>query len=358
MSAAPAIRLRGVSKSFGAHRVLDDVDLDVEAGSLVVLLGRSGAGKSTLLRLVAGLEQPDAGTVEVGGRVVADPRSRVPAERRGVGMVFQSLELWPHMTAAENVAFGLEGRPRGASAASHPRVLAAAEQVGLPRDLLGRRPATLSGGERQRVAIARAMAPEPAVVLYDEPLANLDPERRAEIRRLLRALRARGGTSVLYVTHDAAEALEMGDAVAVLDGGRVVDRGAPHALYAEARTLAGARALGPVSVLPARAAGDALETALGAFARPRDGAAVAAVGLRPEQVAPADGAGGASALVVDAYPCGPDWAFSARLAGSGEVVSGRSRAALAVGSTVQVAARGTPMTFAETDAARAAGEAS
>jgi iron(III) transport system ATP-binding protein len=351
VSPAPAaIRLRGVVRAYGARRVLDGIDLDVPAGSLSVLLGRSGAGKSTLLRLVAGLDDPDAGRVEVGGVVVADPRSRVPAERRGVGMVFQSLELWPHMTAAENVAFGLAGRPRGARAATHPRVLEVAEQVGLSRDLLARRPPTLSGGERQRVAIARALAPDPAVVLYDEPLANLDPERRAEVRRLLRALRARGGATVLYVTHDAAEALEMGDAVAVLDGGRVVDRGAPNDLYRSPRTVAGARALGPVTVLPAREGPRGLETDLGVLPRPPGGdgpagrGVVAAVGLRPEQIAPVEG-GGVAAEVVDAYPCGADWAFSARLSGSGAVVSGRSRAALSVGSVVRLASSGAPIAF-------------
>src|SRR5204863_10071987 len=181
------------------------------AGSLTVLLGESGAGKSTLLRLVAGLETPDAGTIALGDRTVSEANRRlVPAERRGVGMVFQSLELWPHMTVAENLAFGLEGRPRGGAAERSTRVLEVAGAVGLPTHLLARRPPTLSGGERQRVAIARALAPRPAVLLYDEPLANLDPSRRAEVRSLVRSLVAATGTSALYVTHDPSEALEVG----------------------------------------------------------------------------------------------------------------------------------------------------
>jgi ABC-type sugar transport system ATPase subunit len=216
--------------------------------------------------------------------------------------------------------------------------------VGFPRDLLRARPPTLSGGERQRVAIARALAPEPAVVLYDEPLANLDPERRGEIRRLLRSLRSQGVATVLYVTHDAAEALEMGDSVAVLSGGRIVDHGRPEDVYRAPSTVAGARALGPVTVLEAREGARDVATALGALAAPRSGP-LAAVGLRPEQVTPVE-SGGAAAEVVDAYPCGADWAFSARLEGSGVVVAGRSPAALAVGSRVALAVRGTPIGFA------------
>ncbi len=344
MSDSPlAVRLRGVAKSFGGRPVLAGVDLDVPQGSLVVLLGTSGAGKSTLLRLVAGLETADEGTIEVEGTLVSDPSPRVPSERRGVAMVFQTLELWPHMTAAENVAFGLPGRPRGKRAATHPRVAEVAREVGLPEDLLGRRPPTLSGGERQRVAIARALAPRPAVVLYDEPLANLDPERRTEIRSLIRHLKANGAASMLYVTHDASEALEMGDSIAVLDGGRVVDLGAPAHLYRSPATVAGARALGAVSVVPASARDGLVTTALGAFPAERPGA-VAALGVRPEQVVPA-ASGGVAAEILDCFPRGPDWEFTARLVPAGNLVRGRSPSPLASGQRVGLAVSGTPLLF-------------
>jgi ABC-type Fe3+/spermidine/putrescine transport system ATPase subunit len=321
-TSAPALRLRGVSKSWGGRRVLSDVDLEAPGGRILVLLGASGAGKSTLLRIVAGLEDADDGAVEVGGLVVADPRPLVPAHRRGVGMVFQSLELWPHMTVAENVAFGLEGRPRGASAARHPRVLEVAALVGVPAALLDRSPATLSGGERQRVAIARALAPGPSVLLYDEPLANLDPARRADLRRLVRRLREEGRTTVVYVTHDANEALEMGDRLAVLDEGRVVDEGTPESVYRAPRCLASARALGPASVVP-----------LG------DGAAGRVGVLRPEQVVPASD--GIAAVVQDVHAAPGGFVFEARTA-DGRLLLGRSEASLARGASVRLAVVGKP----------------
>jgi len=346
---APAsVSLRGVVRRFEGRSVLAGVDLDAPAGRLLVLLGRSGAGKSTILRLVAGLDAPDAGRIEVGGVAVADPAMRVPAERRGVGMVFQSLELWPHMTVAENVAFGLPGRPRGRAALAHARVREVCGQVGLPEALQRRRPPTLSGGERQRAAIARALAPSPRVLLYDEPLANLDPERRADVRRLVRRLRAETDCTVIYVTHDAAEALEMGDAVAVLEAGRVVDGGPPEHVYAHPRSLASARALGAVSEVTARPGVGGFETPFGAFPplaaegpSAARGEGTARVGLlRPEQVSPS--ATGVPAEVVDAYPVAGGYAFAARLMPSGPVVLGRSDERLAAGAAVRLALAGRP----------------
>ncbi len=340
----PSVSLRGVVRRYEGRPVLAGVDLDAEEGRLLVLLGRSGAGKSTLLRLVAGLDAPDEGRIELGGVAVADPRVRVPAERRGVGMVFQTLELWPHMTVAENVAFGLPGRPRGRGALAHARVREVCDQVGLPEDLARRRPPTLSGGERQRVAIARALAPSPRVLLYDEPLANLDPERRGEIRRLVRRLRAETGGTVIYVTHDASEALEMGDAVAVLEAGRVVDRGPPEQVYAHPRTLASARALGAVSEVAAEPVAGGYATAFGAFPAPEP--AFAAGGgrrigvLRPEQVSPS--ATGVAAEVVDSFPVAGGFAFAARLSPSGSVLAGRSGTRLAPGAQVRLALAGSP----------------
>jgi len=329
--------LEGLERRFpGASRpALDGLDLDVEAGTILVLLGRSGAGKTTLLRIVAGLDEADAGRVVVGERVLSDPRVRVPPERRGVGLVFQHLELWPHMTVAENIAFGLPGRPRGRAARWDPVVTDLAERVGVDA-LLERSPSSLSGGERQRVAIARALAPAPAIMLYDEPLANLDPDRRAQLRRLIRSLCRDGGTTLVYVTHDADEAMEMGDEVAVLHRGRVVDRGPPDALYRTPTTLAGARALGPLTVLPGRVDAGWVETALGRIevqGSASDGAALAL--LRPEAV---EVGGQAPAVVLEARPHADAWRFTARL--DDREVHGQARERLEEGQEVGLRARG------------------
>jgi len=340
---AARVLLTGVSKTLGRRRVLDDVALDVAPGTTTVVLGASGAGKSTLLRLIAGLADADEGRIEIDGDVVADPRSRVPAERRGVGMVFQALELFPHLDVAENVAFGLPGRPHGAAAARDARVREVLEGVGLPEALWRRRPALLSGGERQRAAIARALAPRPRVLLYDEPLANLDPGRRAELRALVRRLAREAATTVIYVTHDAAEALELGDEIVVLDAGRVVDHGAPETLRASPRCLASARALGPVSVVATDAA--STRRLLGADAPPDAGRAPGSGGrlvLRPEHVVTAGS--GAAGVVVDAYPAGDRYAFEARLDG-GETLRGLSPSRLVAGATVHLRIVGSPGTL-------------
>ncbi len=329
--------LAGLRKRFeGAARpALDGLDLDAEAGTILVLLGTSGAGKTTLLRIIAGLEEADAGRVLLGARVLSDPRVLVAPEKRGVGLVFQHLELWPHMTVAENIAFGLDGRPRGRAAREHPTVVALAGEVGV-EGLLGRRPDTLSGGERQRVAIARTLAPAPAVILYDEPLANLDPERRTRLRSLIRTLCRERSTTLVYVTHDAEEAMELGDEVAVLHRGRIVDRGTPAELYRAPRSLAGARALGPITVLPGTVSGGAVDTALGRLevvGDAPDGTAWAL--LRPE-VVQAHGAG--EAVVLEVRPRAGGWRFTARLAG--HVLEGRTTAVLEPGQQVGLRARG------------------
>ena len=210
------VDVRGVHKSFGTTAVLRDVDLDVPSGSVVALLGPSGCGKTTLLRIIAGLEAPDAGEVRVGGRLLTGPATSVPPEHRRVGMVFQDWGLFPHLTVAQNVGYGLpRGERRGA------RVDEALELVGLV-GLGHRSPTTLSGGQQQRVALARALAPRPSVLLLDEPFSNLDAALRVQVRgevhRLLREL----GVTTVFVTHDQEEAFVLGDEVAVMSEGRVV----------------------------------------------------------------------------------------------------------------------------------------
>ncbi len=219
MNAFTDIRLQGVSFAFGSHTVLNQIDLTVDAGSIVALLGPSGCGKSTLLRLLAGLTQPAEGEIYFGDRLVAKPHWSLPPEARDIGMVFQDYALWPHMTVAQNVAFPLKMRnvPRGERVA---RVLAALDRVGLA-DFADRKPAGLSGGQQQRVALARAIVAEPSVLLFDEPLSNLDSELREslclEMSRLLRQL----GITAVYVTHDRREAELLADRIVHLSAGSI-----------------------------------------------------------------------------------------------------------------------------------------
>ncbi|WP_186190993.1 ABC transporter ATP-binding protein [Burkholderia gladioli] len=214
-----SIRLRGLRQRFAAHTVLDGIDLDVPAGTTLALLGPSGCGKSTLLKLLAGLLQPDEGAVQFGDQIVAEPGHCLPPEARELGMVFQDYALWPHLTVAGNVAFPLEMRrvPRAERAAA---VAQALERVGLG-GLGARRPSALSGGQQQRVALARAIVARPRVLLFDEPLSNLDPPLRASLALEIRELLAQLGTTAVYVTHDRAEADTLAHRIVELAQGRV-----------------------------------------------------------------------------------------------------------------------------------------
>jgi len=219
------LELLGIVKTFGATTVLHGVDLSVGEGEFVVFVGPSGCGKSTLLRVVAGLEQPDAGEVRINGRTV----NAVSAAHRGCAMVFQSYALYPHMSVYDNMAFGLEnlGLARAQVAS---KVSAAAALLRLDA-LLQRKPTQLSGGQRQRVAIGRAIVREPELFLFDEPLSNLDAELRVSMRAELRDLHARLKATMVYVTHDQVEAMTMADRIVVLRDGRVEQIGAPLELY-------------------------------------------------------------------------------------------------------------------------------
>jgi len=219
------IELQGISKGFGHTPVLRDIDLVVEEGEFVVLVGPSGCGKSTLLRILAGLDEVDAGEVRIGGVRMND----VPPAKRGVAMVFQSYALYPHMTVAQNMAFGLRlagNQPDAIDAA----VLAAARLLDIEH-LLDRRPKMLSGGQRQRVAIGRAIVREPTVFLFDEPLSNLDAELRVRMRYEFAKLHQRLKTTTVYVTHDQVEAMTLADRIAILDRGRVEQFGTAEELY-------------------------------------------------------------------------------------------------------------------------------
>ncbi|MGY2049469.1 ABC transporter ATP-binding protein [Methylobacterium sp. JK268] len=263
---------------FGHVRALDGVSLAVRPGEVVALLGDSGCGKSTLLRLVAGLEQPTAGRIRLDARLVAGPGVAVPPEARGVGLMFQDYALFPHLTVAENIRFGLAGRPAAARAAAD----ALLEQVGLGARA-GSYPQTLSGGEQQRVALVRALAPGPRLLLLDEPFSNLDRRMRDRVREETLALLRRTATTALLVTHDPEEALAVADRIALMRRGRIVQVGTGEALYRRPAGLFAARFLADAAEIPARIRGGAAETPLGPFPAPglAEGAAVR-VCLRPE----------------------------------------------------------------------------
>jgi len=219
-----ALQVRGLSKRFGAAVAVDAVDLEVEAGGFTCLIGPSGCGKTTLLRMLAGLEVQTSGVIEIEGR---DVSACAPAAR-GVGMVFQSYALFPNLNVAENIAFGMRGR--AGAAERRARVEALLATVGLP-GYEKRLPRQLSGGQQQRVAIARALATDPKILLLDEPLSALDPLIREQLRGELKALQRRLGVTTVMVTHDQAEALAVGDRIAVMRAGRIVQTGAPEEIY-------------------------------------------------------------------------------------------------------------------------------
>jgi ABC-type sugar transport system ATPase subunit len=243
---------RFLSRGAGTAAV-DGVDLLVADGEFLAVLGPSGSGKTTLLRLIAGLEPVDAGTIRLGPTTVSAPGLHVPPERRRVGVVFQSYALWPHMTVKRNVGYALEVR-RVRGATYDRRVAAALATVGLG-GFEGRRPAELSGGQRQRVALARCLAMEPSVVLLDEPLASLDVHLRAALQEEFTAFHRHTGATMLYVTHDQAEAMALANRVAVMDSGRIVQYAPPLDLYRRPATTFVADFIGnpPMNLIPAEA---------------------------------------------------------------------------------------------------------
>jgi iron(III) transport system ATP-binding protein len=234
----PLLSLKNISRSFGSTRAVDDVSLDVQQGEFFGLLGPSGCGKTTTLRMIAGLEKPDAGQIRFQNADITD----LAAERRGFGMVFQNYALFPHLNVFENVAFGLRAR-HAAKAEMNDRVASALELVQLP-GYEKRSVDELSGGQQQRVAIARAIAIQPALLLFDEPLSNLDVSLREETRSELRELVTRLGLTAVYVTHDQEEAFALCDRISVMVGGRLMQTGEPRELYERPSDIAVARFLG------------------------------------------------------------------------------------------------------------------
>jgi iron(III) transport system ATP-binding protein len=249
------VELEHLGKNFGAEQAVRDVNLAVEQGEFVTLLGPSGCGKTTTLRCIAGLERPDTGEIRIGGDVVAAPERGIylTPEDRNIGMVFQSYAVWPHMTVFDNVAYGLRVR-RAPAAVIKERTTRALELVGLPH-LADRYATKLSGGQRQRVALARAIVYEPRVVLFDEPLSNLDAKLREQMRVELVRLQHEVGITSIYVTHDQAEALVMSDRVVVMNQGVIQQIGDPQTIYAQPANAFVANFIGVANLMPGRMLG-------------------------------------------------------------------------------------------------------
>ena len=256
--AALAVRVSGLRRTYGAVVAVDTVDLDVRPGEMLTVLGPSGCGKTTVLRLIAGLETPEAGFVEIGGRRVAGAGVAIPPERRRVGMVFQDFALFPHLSVRDNIAYGLRRDPdRGI------RVQEMLELVDLV-GAAGRMPHELSGGMQQRVALARALAPRPDVVLLDEPFSNLDAALRTQLRGDVRTILRAAGTASIFVTHDQDEALTLGDRMAVMVRGRVEQVAPPEVVYGEPATPFVATFVGIANLVHADCHGGLAETRFGA----------------------------------------------------------------------------------------------
>jgi iron(III) transport system ATP-binding protein len=276
----PRLEVRHVVRSFGGRRVVDDVSLSVAAGQVTCLLGPSGCGKSTTLRMIAGVERADAGEVRLDGVTVAGPGVHVPPEVRSVGLMFQDFALFPHLTVADNVGFGLR-IDRAEKARRIEELLEKVDLAGFGR----KHPHQLSGGEQQRVALARALAPRPRVMLMDEPFSGLDNRLRDGIRDRTLELLKEAGTAVLLVTHEPDEAMRMADEIALMRAGRIVQQGAPYNVYNAPVDKAAAAFFSDINVIRGTSRGALTATPFGEFLTPghRDGAEVEIV-IRPQHL--------------------------------------------------------------------------
>ena len=294
---APALVLDSVSHAYGADGILDRVSFTVAPGEIVCLLGPSGCGKTTTLRLVAGLETPSAGRIAIGGNGVSEPDRMVPPERRRVTLMFQDYALFPHLRVRDNVAFALRDVPRRTRRRRAEALLA---QVGMGAHA-DSYPHMLSGGEQQRVALARALAPEPVLMLLDEPFSDLDPELRGRVRDDTLHLLKTNGASALLVTHDPEEAMAMADRLVVMREGRIEQDGAPEEIYCRPASPFVAAFLGEVNRFRGVAEGGLVRTPLGPV--PADGVPEggrAQVLVRPEAILIGDATGGGPEAEVEA----------------------------------------------------------
>ena len=279
----PLLSVHCLSKTFddGTLPVVNGLSFEVAEGELFALLGPSGCGKTTALRLIAGFMRPDRGTITLDGRVLADERTTVPPEKRGIGFVFQDYALFPHLTVAQNVAFGLR---RGKRTARETRVAEVLKLVGL-EGLEERLPHALSGGQQQRVALARALAPRPRLLLLDEPFSNLDALFRNEMRERVRAILKDEGVTAVLVTHDQEEALLFADRLAVMQSGRLDQIGTPEEIYLTPRTLFVAQFLGQTNLVLTQAHGTMADSVFGPLHLHREAEGPTLVSIRPEHFA-------------------------------------------------------------------------
>lgn len=274
------LSINNVSKRYGKVQALDRVSVEASSGMRTAVVGPSGSGKTTLLRLIAGFETPDSGSVSVGGEVLADAAHSLPAHLRGIGIVAQDGALFPHLTVAENIGFGIRRGDRE----RNERVLSLLEMVELEPGMLSRRPHQLSGGQQQRVALARALACRPRLMLLDEPFSALDTGLRENMRKTVsRVLQAAGVTTIL-VTHDQEEALSFADRLVVMREGRVVQAGTPQDLYFHPKDRATALFMGDAVLLPAIAKGNIASCALGNVSLAGHHTGKVEIMLRPEQI--------------------------------------------------------------------------
>jgi len=282
-----AVELDSLTKRYSGIAAVDDLTATIAHGSLVCLLGPSGCGKTTTLRLIAGFIDPDAGTIRVGGRVVSERGSSLPPERRNMSMIFQSYALWPHMTIAENVGYGL--RIRKLPRAERERRVAAILDVARLGELARRYPHELSGGQQQRTALARALVVEPETLLLDEPLSNLDANLREEMRFEIRRLHDTFKYTTIYVTHDQAEAMTTADTIMVMNGGKVEQTGSPEDIYERPVSEFVARFIGGTNILRGKDLGGGLVDCGTVVLRCGEGAFASsgetAVSVRPHDIA-------------------------------------------------------------------------
>lgn len=276
----PRLEIRDIAKSFGGRAVVGGVSLSVMPGQVTCLLGPSGCGKSTTLRIIAGVDMQDSGTIHVDGALMCDAVTRVPPEGRSIGLMFQDFALFPHLSVADNVGFGL----RGGAKENANRITELLEKVGMTRHLKAY-PHELSGGEQQRIALARALAPKPKVMLMDEPFSGLDDRLRDDIRDETLAVLKEEGTGVLLVTHEPQEAMRMADEIALMRNGQIVQRGAPYNIYNAPVDKQAASFFSDINVIRGEVSGALTDTPFGQFLAPGlpNGTAVDIV-IRPQHL--------------------------------------------------------------------------